>query len=191
MLSMKTFPRRLRLCRPIRNTNRGSPQPFPRKANKKRRLAKSDNARLDVRLRCMRRSSWLTLPIGLAVVLAFIGDRIVNGRNAEVQHQRLVQELAAIPAPSGAVLKANFDHFSRWNPHKVSVGAAYSTPRSRSDLVAFYEKQLASLGYHYTSTTLNQTIYCKDESSATLRYGDFLTEGWTYTLTLNWGLQCQ
>jgi hypothetical protein len=139
----------------------------------------------------MRRSSWLRLSIGLLIIFVFIGDRIVNGRNAEIQHQRLRQEFAAIPAPPRAVLKSNFDGFSHWNPHKVSVGAAYETPDSRNDVIAFYEKQLESLGYHHASTTASQAIYCKDDSSASLRYGDFLSEGWTYTLTLNWGLQCQ
>jgi hypothetical protein len=53
-----------------------------------------------------RRLFWL-LPTLLLVV--FLGDRILNGNNAEVHHQRLEQEFRGVPAPPNSKLIANLD----------------------------------------------------------------------------------
>lgn len=130
---------------------------------------------------------WL---IPLLLLLVFAGDRFVNGKDGETHHKRLADEFRAIPPFPDSTQKATFDHFSVWNSHKASVGAAYSTPASRSDVDAFYDKELRSLGWSAAlKSSSDQAVYCKDDLSASVRYGDANSGyGWTYELTLNWGI---
>jgi hypothetical protein len=132
-----------------------------------------------------RRLFWL-LPTLLLVV--FLGDRILNGNNAEVHHQRLEQEFRGVPAPPNSKLIANLDFFSVWNSHKASVGAAYASPQSHSEIRSFYDRELESLGWRLLDkTSSTQTTYCKGEFSAHLRYGENLPTGADYVLSLDWG----
>jgi hypothetical protein len=126
------------------------------------------------------------LPTLLLVV--FVGDRMLNGSNGEVHHQRLEQEFQAVTAPPNSRLIANLDFFSVWNSHKASVGAAYASPQSHSDIHSFYDRQLESLGWRLLKTTSpTETTYCKGGFSAHLRYGESLPKGADFVLSLDWG----
>ena len=122
----------------------------------------------------------------LLVLGIFVGDRVLNGKNAEVHHQRLEQEFRRIPVPPNSKWIANLNFFSIWNSHKASVGAAYASSQSYSDIRNFYDRELESLGWRLLETNLSTQTYSKGEFSAHLRYGENLPTGADYVLSLDW-----
>jgi len=129
---------------------------------------------------------WLWVFPVLLVLGIFVGDRVLNGKNGEVHHQRLEQEFRLIPVPPNSKLITNFSFFSVWNSHKASVGAAYASSQSYSDIRHFYDRELEYLGWQLQDTNLSTATYSKGEFSAHLRYGENLPTGADYVLSLDW-----
>jgi len=129
---------------------------------------------------------WRWVFLVLLMLGIFVGDRVLNGKNGEVHHQRLEQEFRRIPVPPNSKLIANIDAFSVWNSHKASAGAAYASSQSYSDIRNFYDRELESLGWRLLDTNLSTATYSKGEFSAHLRYGENLPTGADYVLSLDW-----
>ena len=111
---------------------------------------------------------WL-LPV--LVLLAFLGDRIINGSKGQKQHERLLVELRQVPQMPESTIEKNFDYFSVWNSQKALVGASYNTKVSYAKIESFYDDQLASLGWRIASRGMDDVNWCKGEFGAQLRYG--------------------
>jgi hypothetical protein len=142
-----------------------------------------------------RRLGWTLAGL---IFLLFVGDWVVNGKQGEAYHQKLIGEFSTIPTLPNSLLVGRVDTFSAWYPHKASVGATYSSKTQFSDIREIYDHELQSHGWHLVqSRSLTQwgkdlggreLVYCKGELAASIEYaGRQPQRGWTYALRMSWG----
>jgi hypothetical protein len=128
---------------------------------------------------------WWVFPV--LVLGIFVGDRILNGKNGAAHFGQMQQEFRTIPTPPSSDLTEKLDHFSMWNSHKASVGAAYATRLRESEIRDFYDRELMFLGWQPKKTDSSEKSYCKGDLSASIRFGDYVPTGASYVLSLDWG----
>jgi hypothetical protein len=130
--------------------------------------------------------------VGFALLLVvFVGDRIINGKRGEEQHQKVLQQLKLIAPPSETSVFAEYDGYSPWNPGKVACGAKYKSRHSFAEIGSYYNQELTSLGWriadNHVTASGTVTTYCKGDLAATLAPGVQDTRRpWTYALDLAW-----
>ena len=131
-----------------------------------------------------------------AVAIGVITDFGLNGPKARLVGDELETEAEAIEPPSQAVLvRAS----SSSKPRHALIGREYTTDLDFSGIRAHYDRELTQRGWVFTEEWPirdwwrdlggRSVLYRKGDYFASLQYaGKDADYGWTYALTLSWGI---